>query len=121
MRRIAIATIVLLMAGACTAVSSYRYRGIETAHAQCTLCHISDGARELIDPVDKLCAACHLKRAMPGAEHRVGMQPKTIVARLPLYDGKVECPTCHDPHGATGNVEMLRLSPAELCQACHDK
>jgi DmsE family decaheme c-type cytochrome len=39
---------------------------------------------------------------------------------MPLREGKMECSTCHNPHGAT-NVKQLRKgdSVAELCTSCH--
>jgi len=40
---------------------------------------------------------------------------------LPLYNGRVECPTCHDPHGpAAGRLRMSNKGSA-LCLACHMK
>ncbi len=39
-----------------------------------------------------------------------------------LRDGKVQCVSCHDPHG-TGKARMLRTdnSRSALCLGCHDK
>ncbi len=39
-----------------------------------------------------------------------------------LRDGKVQCVSCHDPHG-TGKPRMLRAdnSRSALCLGCHDK
>jgi len=39
---------------------------------------------------------------------------------MPVREGKMECTTCHNVHGAT-NVRLLRKgdSPAELCTSCH--
>ncbi len=41
---------------------------------------------------------------------------------LPLYSGKVQCGTCHNPHDNT-NVPFLRASNAQsaLCTSCHIK
>lgn len=40
-----------------------------------------------------------------------------------LYDGKMECATCHDVHDEQGNVHLLRKSDAgsALCLTCHDR
>lgn len=45
-----------------------------------------------------------------------------IGGQLPLYSGRVECGTCHNPHNVT-NVPFLRLSNANsaLCTTCHIK
>lgn len=43
-------------------------------------------------------------------------------ADVPLYSGKVECGSCHDPHNPT-NTPFLRKSNAgsALCTTCHNK
>jgi len=40
---------------------------------------------------------------------------------VPLYNGKVECPTCHDPHN--GKPLFLRMTNgySQLCRTCHKK
>lgn len=45
-----------------------------------------------------------------------------VAAGLRLYSGKVECPTCHEPHD-NAYVPFLRKSNADsaLCFTCHDK
>lgn len=44
------------------------------------------------------------------------------VAGLKLFDGKVECPTCHDPHN-NSNSAFTRVANAQsgLCMTCHLK
>jgi predicted CXXCH cytochrome family protein len=41
---------------------------------------------------------------------------------VPLFGGKVECPSCHNVHNPD-NVPFLRISNAgsALCYKCHDK
>lgn len=41
---------------------------------------------------------------------------------VPLYEGKIECGSCHDPHNPT-NTPFLRKSNAGsgLCLTCHNK
>jgi len=45
-----------------------------------------------------------------------------IGGSLPLYTGRVECGTCHNPHNTT-NTPFLRLSNSgsNLCTTCHIK
>lgn len=44
------------------------------------------------------------------------------VGTLPLYSGRVECGTCHNPHNTTNNP-FLRVSnsTSTLCTTCHIK
>ena len=44
------------------------------------------------------------------------------VGTLPLYTGRVECGTCHNPHNST-NSPFLRIgnSTSTLCRTCHIK
>jgi predicted CXXCH cytochrome family protein len=48
-------------------------------------------------------------------------------ANLPLYSNRVECGSCHDPHGVwddtRGTLAMLRVDPSttDLCAQCHTK
>ena len=44
-------------------------------------------------------------------------------AGLRIYNGKVECTTCHDPHGSNKYPYFLRIDPAgsPLCLYCHIK
>ena len=58
----------------------------------------------------ELCATCH--RDKVAKLDRSG--------HMPVREGKMQCSTCHNPHGAT-NVRLLRKgdSIAELCTSCH--
>jgi len=56
------------------------------------------------------CATCHLDKI--AKLDRSG--------HMPVREGKMECSTCHNPHGST-NVRLLRKgeSIAEACTTCH--
>lgn len=45
------------------------------------------------------------------------------IANDMLYEGKVECNSCHDTHNTFGIPKMLKKSNADsaLCLTCHDK
>ncbi len=47
----------------------------------------------------------------------------TATGEIALPNGKVECISCHDPHGQSGVAHMLVASNARsaLCLACHRK
>ncbi|MDP1704049.1 MAG: cytochrome c3 family protein [Sulfurimicrobium sp.] len=53
-----------------------------------------------------------------------GLNPVNSVtaAGLKLYNGKVECASCHDPHSVV-NKTFLRVANAQtsMCTACHTK
>jgi predicted CXXCH cytochrome family protein len=42
---------------------------------------------------------------------------------LPLFDGKMQCATCHDVHDNSTYRPFLRASTTQsaLCLACHGK
>lgn len=58
-----------------------------------------------------LCAQCH--RDKVAKLDRSG--------HMPLREGKMECSSCHNPHGSASNVRMLRAgnSISESCATCH--
>lgn len=40
---------------------------------------------------------------------------------IPLPDGRIQCVSCHDPHGTTGHEDLLWVSNRRsgLCLSCH--
>ena len=109
------------------------------ANAVCLTCHerrdhaLWEGS--VHDSRNLSCVTCHSVHAFK-SEHA---QLKTVremdtcarchrekVARIdrsghmPLREGKMECSTCHNPHGST-NVRQLRKgdSIGEMCTSCH--
>jgi DmsE family decaheme c-type cytochrome len=60
--------------------------------------------------VTELCATCHKTEA--AKTQRFG--------HMPLREGKMDCSTCHNPHGST-NVRMLKVGNwvNETCVSCH--
>ncbi len=54
----------------------------------------------------------------PSADPR--FKNRTMVERdLRLYDGKIECCSCHNAHNNAGG-NFLRVESRQLCQTCHD-
>jgi DmsE family decaheme c-type cytochrome len=81
------------------------------------------------------CATCHSSHAFKSenAQLKAATQRETCAAchrdkiakldrsgHMPVREGKLECSSCHNPHGST-NVKMLRRgdSIAESCTTCH--
>jgi predicted CXXCH cytochrome family protein len=59
-------------------------------------------------------------------QHGQDFRPITSViskGTVILPDGRVECVSCHDPHGASGAAHMLVADNARsaLCLTCHEK
>jgi predicted CXXCH cytochrome family protein len=88
----------------------------------CKICHKlnKSGTRVRLKlPLSQLCLDCHPERKPPG-EHIVDVKPLMKVRYLPLdREGRMTCVTCHEPHGLTGEIKMLRGTPSEICRYCH--
>jgi DmsE family decaheme c-type cytochrome len=81
----------------------------------CTSCHSQHSSGEdtkllIGDTQMETCGTCH--RDKVAKLDRSG--------HMPVREGKMECSTCHNPHGST-NVRLLSTgdSVAELCTSCH--
>ena len=122
---------------------------------KCLYCHVEKPDEKnatfqqvkLIGKLEVLCFRCHFKQSrfhpinanhlrIPSAEilYMMKESEKKYGIILPLdYEGKVTCPTCHNPHergvipgekaGAQGASEKYRLRLAgkglQICVACH--
>jgi predicted CXXCH cytochrome family protein len=85
----------------------------------CSICHTQEGGKggELNKALSQLCLDCHQDRKAP-AEHKVDIVPSMDVKGLPLFNGKITCATCHDPHRNI-HGRLLRLPGRKLCFVCH--
>lgn len=111
----------------------------ETTSAACTTCHnrgdhaLWDGSQH--ESRELTCTTCHSVHDYKSASkqlksktqfgvcascHRDKIAKLDRSGHMPLREGKMECSTCHNPHGAT-NVRLLRKgdSIAETCTSCH--
>jgi DmsE family decaheme c-type cytochrome len=86
----------------------------DSRNVGCVTCHgvhTSAGPKQLKAASELvLCASCH--RDKIAKLDRSG--------HMPVREGKMQCSTCHNPHGTT-NVKLLRRgdSIAEACTSCH--
>jgi DmsE family decaheme c-type cytochrome len=87
----------------------------DARNLSCVTCHSvhnpkSDRAQLKTSTVTATCATCHRQPTMK--LQRTG--------HMPVREGKMECTTCHNPHGTT-NVRMLRAGNwiNEACTTCH--
>lgn len=60
-------------------------------------------------PTTKKCLECH-----GGA--RAALHQRSA---HPMRDGQMDCASCHDPHGTTGEKLIRQGSVNELCYSCH--
>lgn len=111
----------------------------DEVNATCTSCHnrgehaLWDGSQH--ESRDLSCTSCHSVHAYKSPAFQLKEETQTLVCaschrdkvakidrsgHMPVREGKLECSTCHNPHGST-NVRLLRKgdSVAELCTSCH--
>jgi DmsE family decaheme c-type cytochrome len=87
----------------------------DARNLSCITCHSvhdskSERAQLKAATITATCAVCH--RTEAAKLQRVG--------HMPVREGKMECTSCHNPHGST-NVRMLRVGNwiNESCVSCH--
>lgn len=105
----------------------------------CLSCH-TRGAHALWegsahDARNMSCASCHSAHTPASPEHQLKTRTQTDLcaschrqqaakmrraSHMPVAEGRMECATCHNPHGAT-NVKLLRVGNwlNESCISCH--
>lgn len=86
----------------------------ESHDVACTDCHTvmhteSERANLKKPTVLETCGRCH------ASEKTKQMQ----FAHMPMEQGKLECTSCHNPHGSAGPKLLLANSVNETCYACH--
>lgn len=87
----------------------------DTRNVGCTSCHSvhepkSETGQLKAKTISETCVQCHQQQS-----NKVRRS-----AHMPVVEGKMECTTCHNPHGSQ-NVKMLREgnSVTESCASCH--
>lgn len=87
----------------------------DTRNLSCLTCHsvhepVAERAQLKKATEIELCGSCHRTQATKVKR----------VSHMPLAEGKMECSSCHNPHGAT-NVKNLRVGNwiNEACISCH--
>ena len=86
----------------------------------------ADGHPPMRNPEDlaiTVCYQCHPQVSL-GTSHPVrlyGGRDVRIPEELPTVDGMLTCVTCHDPHGAPGEMLVRETIKTKLCVACHYK
>ncbi len=86
----------------------------------CLACHIEkDSAQLRAKSVGAVCERCHPKiHSDERNSHPVDVAlGRGMHTTMPLSENRIDCHTCHDPHGTRG--ALLRRKPALLCGECH--
>ncbi len=75
-----------------------------------TMMHTESERSSLKKPsVTETCGQCHQREKAK----------LTQFAHMPLGQTKMECTSCHNPHGSTGPSLLVASSINEVCYACH--
>ena len=87
----------------------------DARNLSCTTCHSVHSPKSPTAQLTKatqveLCATCH----------RVQANKTMRVSHMPVSEGKMQCTSCHNPHGST-NVKLLAVGNwvNESCVSCH--
>jgi DmsE family decaheme c-type cytochrome len=95
--------------------ASWQGSAHDTRNLSCVTCHSVHQPKSAIAQLKvategELCASCH----------RVQAQKIKRVSHMPVLEGKMQCSSCHNPHGST-NVKQLRVGNwiNESCVSCH--
>jgi DmsE family decaheme c-type cytochrome len=111
---------------------------VETQNGMCLTCH-SAGARlhwagSAHEVQEVACADCH--NPMTRTSRRGLLRESTVRetcfachptqrlqfrkrSHMPLFEGKIECTDCHDPHGSVADPLLRGDTIHELCTGCH--
>jgi DmsE family decaheme c-type cytochrome len=87
----------------------------DARNVSCASCHSvhspkSERAQLKTVTASQTCESCHKQEAMKTRKS----------GHMPLQEGKMECTSCHTPHGST-NVRMLKVGNSinDACASCH--
>lgn len=111
---------------------------IDEQNAQCLDCHRGGELIEWTGSVHEIqqlgCADCHnpmatispkgLLRTQNGYDTCFSCHPRTRVefrkrSHMPLFEGKISCANCHNPHGSQSDGLVAADSVNLLCYECH--
>jgi DmsE family decaheme c-type cytochrome len=98
--------------------SSKRIHWKGSAHqsndVSCASCHQVHAAKDKVlakATQTEVCYTCH-------KQQRAQMQR---ISHHPVPEGKMACSSCHNPHGGTGNSNLLQATVNETCYTCHQE
>lgn len=116
--RTLIAAFILLLACVNVGAGQNSAGGVPGIKKDCATCHVEiEKGPGLKKALSGLCLDCHPDRMAPN-EHKVDIVPAREVGKLPLFDGRMTCATCHDSH-SNPYGKLLRVPQKDLCFQCH--
>jgi DmsE family decaheme c-type cytochrome len=86
----------------------------EQAQVACTSCHVvmtADVERGHMKKVDMVatCAQCHPQRRAQ----------QMRASHMPVGEGKMDCASCHNPHGTPNEKLLIAPTVNDVCYSCH--
>jgi DmsE family decaheme c-type cytochrome len=86
----------------------------EASEVACSDCHnvmtnVSERANLQKPTVMATCTQCHLQR----------QSQQMRSSRMPLWEQKMQCSSCHNPHGSPNEKLLVASSVNETCYNCH--
>jgi DmsE family decaheme c-type cytochrome len=97
-----------------TARLAWRGGAHEARDVSCADCHtvmhtVSERGNLRKETVLATCAGCHQQRAAQ----------QLRFSHMPIGQGKMECTSCHNPHGSANDKLLTAASTNEVCFTCH--
>lgn len=86
----------------------------ESRDVACTSCHtimhaVSERGNLQKETVLETCGQCHQQRKSQQLRY----------SHMPIGQGKMECTSCHNPHGSANEKLLIATSVNETCYSCH--
>jgi DmsE family decaheme c-type cytochrome len=86
----------------------------DSRNVACVACHNPHPKGQvtkalLVKPQIELCTTCHLQK-------RAQLMRS---GHMPLREGKLQCTSCHNPHGTPNDKMLLQTSVNQNCYTCH--
>jgi DmsE family decaheme c-type cytochrome len=87
----------------------------EARDVACTDCHrvmtdVSERGQLQRVTMSATCATCHVEQVR---------RQEMSLSRMPAPEGKIDCASCHNPHGTPGERLLVAGSINETCYSCH--
>lgn len=89
--------------------STHEGRGVACTDCHTVMHEVSERANLARPTVLETCGGCHKQQKVA----------QTRFAHMPLGEGKMECTSCHNPHGSPNPKLLQATSTNETCFSCH--